>query len=297
MSDIGALVAVLVPALLLYLLIPGGGAFLVRARWRRFREQLRAARAARVLDYGDHAAGSDEVAMRFAGRLEAMEGDGSLWIGDGRLSVLVHLARVPVYLMSGPVEGSVEGPDHPPRVLFWKDLTALAEGTPVLVFGRVEEADGTFVFGAHGSDRPLVILHDGRAEQLIRRALWAGRQRNEFWNHLTPVSLLAGMVAETLLAVTIVQNHPLTAVVALVLALLPVLPLFPPGVLAFYWYRRLWRVGRRLRAQRDVRATQIPEAGFSHRAVQWEAAAVLCLLAGLGANAYLAAALIALLLR
>jgi hypothetical protein len=35
-------------------------------------------------------------------------------------------------------------------------------------------------------------------------------------------------------------------------ALLPFLPLMPPGILSFFVYRRLWRQGRTIRARRDL---------------------------------------------
>ena len=37
-----------------------------------------------------------------------------------------------------------------------------------------------------------MILHDGDDDGLVRRAIWAGRHENEYWNPATQVSLALG---------------------------------------------------------------------------------------------------------
>jgi Na+/proline symporter len=137
--------------------------------------------------------------------------------------------------------------------------------------------------------------------------MWAGRQRNEYWNHLTPISLIGGFVAELLWAVSLSGESRLQTLVALVMALIPILPLFPPGVVGFYWYRRLWRRARRIRAHRDLSllrrnvndsvTLKNAQRSLSVIASRWESAAVALLLAGIAANGYLSAVLFALLMR
>ncbi len=298
-----------------YLVIPGSGAFAVRYRWRRFRARVLAAREARDLDYpavhghrqeneGDS---SQRGTFRFFGKLEAVQGQTSIWIGDGSLSVVIDLVGVPIYILPG---GGMRGeglPDETPRIVFWKELTALAEGTDFLVVGDIVERQGTLHFDRGAADIPLVIIYDCPKEQLFARATWSGRQRNEYWNHLTPVSLVGGFLAETLWALTLADRSLLQAIVAMVLGLVPVLPLMPPGVVGFFWYRRIWRVARRLRAQRDlafardesVSAAQLSAhaRGLSRRAWHREVGAVVLLVVSIFVNGYLIAIATALLIR
>ena len=293
-------------AMVFFVAIPGSGAFLVRRRWRRFRRALLEARGAPSVTYGLAHQGGGNGSFRFFGRLEAIQADHTIWVGDRTLSVMVRLDGVPVFVMPHAPTDRPEPPDETPRVLYWKDLSALAEGTQVFVCGSIVDDQGSIRIEGGPDGVPLVIIFDGPSEELFPQAMWAGRQRNEYWNHLTPISLIAGFVSETLWAVTVVGESRLQAVIALVVALVPVLPLFPPGVAAFYWYRRLWRHARRIRARRDLALVQqaTPASrqrrggnALSRAASRLELVAVALLAVGIGTNGYLLAALAALLLR
>jgi hypothetical protein len=287
-----------------FLMIPGTSAFLVRRRWRMFRRALLLARDAQPISYGKrHLLGSEEV-RRLAGRLEAIQSDRTIWIGDSSFSVMVDLEGGPVFVLPHPSAKDESQQDETPRVLYWKDLSALAEGTSVFVCGTVVDDQGTIRFHGGPGGTPLVMIHEGGdddLERLLRRAMWSGRQRNEYWNHSTPISLIGGFLAETLWAVNLIGVSRLNMVIALVSALIPALPLFPPGVIAFYWYRRVWRTARRIRARRDLLHLEGQETDrrvqLNRTALLREAVAVLLLLAGIAANAYLLAAAAALLLR
>ena len=290
-----------------YLVIPGTGAFLTRRRWRRFRQAVLTADEAPRLRYSDLTAPQPHW-YRMHGRLEAIQEDHRIWVGDPTVSVICDLRAVPVFVLPSSRVDTDSLPDETPRLTYWKDLTAIPEGTPTYVAGRVEDQEGTLCFVPDAEGSPLVIVHDGREEDVPRRAMWTGRQRNEYWNHLTPISLVAGFVSLTLWGVIIFGMSRLQAIIALVFALLPILPLFPPGVFGFYWYRRLWRGARRIRAERDLALASQGHSGTerreyrfrrheSHRALRRELAAVACLLVGLGVNGYLVAAATALMLR
>lgn len=289
---------------LFFLAIPGTGAFLVRRRWRIFRRALMVARDARPISYGQRRVLDPDELRRLSGRLEAIQSDHTIWIGDASVSVMVDLDGVPVFVLphASANEGSQQ--DETPRVLYWKDLNALAEGTSVFVCGTVVDEQGTIRFHGGPYGTPLVMIHEGGDEdldRLLRQAMWSGRQRNEYWNHGTPISLIGGFLAETLWAVNLMGVSRLNTVIALVFALIPALPLFPPGVVAFYWYRRVWRVARRIRARRDLLRLKgektVRRSRLNRAALLREAAAVLLLLAGIAVNAYLLAAAAALLLR
>lgn len=291
-------------AVLFYFIIPGAGAVLVRRRWRRFRRAVLMARNAAPLTYGRIRGTTPGTRYQFFAKLEAIQDDRRIWVGDRTLSVMVSLDAVPVFVIPHVADRSANLVDETPRVLYWKDLAAVAEGTDVFVSGCVIDDRGSIRITACDGEPPLVAMFDGSRETFFARAMWSGRQRNEYWNHLTPISLVGGFVAEVLWAVTVVETSRLQALLALVAAVIPALPLFPPGVVAFYWYRRIWRGARRVRARRDlaqVQNTELPggpaAATLSRVASRRELAAVGLLIAGIAVNAYLLAAIVAILIR
>lgn len=275
-------------------IVPGLGAFTVRARWRRFRGTL----------YDGVVDSTERGGLTiWHGRLSAIEGERTIWLATDTGEIAVDLHKVPVHVLppSARLTERLELPDESPAVVPWGALGAFAEGTRFLVVGDLD-AERRRVRVDRTRALPLVVIYDCPDEVAVERAIWTGRQRNEYWNQLTPVALLGGFLAAVLYAVQVVDSTRLGALLALVVAAIPVLPLIPPGVMGYYVYRRVWRQARRLRAQRDLRyvrqlargqtLNRIPEP--VPRAARLEIAAVLVLLGGIGLNAYLAALVIAL---
>lgn len=288
----------LIPPILIavafYLIVPGAGAFLVRHRWRRFRRDALASTELPELQYADSRA---HRRYRFFGRLEAVQGDDLIWLEANGMSVGVSLEHVPMYIIPGGGGRRTGYPDETPRVVYWHEITGLAEGTQFFVAGAVAEERGGLVFRGNGNDGPLVLVYDGPEHALLKRVVWTGRQRNEYWNHFTPIALTVGFLAELVTAMLVVGESRFAALFATVLAIVPFLPLMPPGVAGYFFYRRVWRAARRRRAIRDVEIV-VGRTGAA-RAVGrfiWlqEAAAVLLLLAGVTANGYLVAVVLAL---
>lgn len=296
MSFAPYLLSSLTLAFLFYLFIPGLGAFLVRHRWRRFRAQVVRSISFPELHYGGF---RETGSFRFKGRLEAVQGDDLVWLEEDGLSVGVSLRDVPIYLIPGSGTGSDSSrgfPDETPKVVYWREISALAQGTRFYVAGHVREEAGGIVFRGSEVHDPLVIIYDGPEHTFLKRTIWTGRQRNEYWNHLTLPALTGGFLAQLVVAVISVSESRLAALVATVLALVPILPLVPPGVAGYYLYRRLWRSARRRRAIRDVvRLRDVDLPGRTGRSV-WmlELIAVLFLLAGIWANGYGIAVILAL---
>lgn len=283
-------------AMLFYVLIPGLGAFQVRHRWRRFRAEVVRSMTYQEPHYGDL---RETERYRFHGRLEAVQGDDLVWLEEEGFSVGVFLRHVPIYLIPGGVfgPGSFRGPpDETPKVVYWGEISALAQGTRFYVAGHVREEAGGIVFRGDESHDPLVIIYDGPEHTFLKRTIWTGRQRNEYWNHLTFPALAGGFLAQLVVAVISVSESRLAALVATVLALVPILPLVPPGVAGYYVYRRLWRSARRRRAIRDVvRLRDLGTPGRTGRSV-WmlELTALFFLLAGIWTNGYGIAVILAL---
>mgnify|MGYP006272189097 CR=1 FL=1 len=267
--------AILLTAFLFYLLIPGFGAFVVRARWRRFRRNVINASLLPILSYADLRKDTGQ-AYRFFGKLEAVQGDHRVWLSDGKLSVALELEHVWIYAVpsvEGTGGGSGIGRNEIPRVLSWDAVGSLPEGTPFFVAGRLAQHDGSPTFEEDPQIHLFVMLYEGSERRLLSRSIWVGRQRNEYWNVFTPVALAAGFVAQLLLAYLFFREGGgrIFGLTALTVALLPALPLFPPGIIPFFGYRRFWGRARLLRARRDL--LRLPER-FDFKEIapgNWEA--------------------------
>lgn len=266
-------------AVVFYVAIPGIGAFVVRARWRRFRAgMIRSARWPQI-HYGlIHGADSNthqerDVALglfRMVGKLEATEGDELIWISTRGTSIAADLSGVSIYVL--PPGGLISHtlPDQTPRVFSWPELAALPEGTKVYVAGALF-LDRRRPVLRNTADIPLlVVVYDSDEDELLPRAIWTGRQRNEYWNDLTPIALTAGFLAELILSILFADVSPMASMVAMIMAVSPILPIFPPGVVAYYGYRRLWKHARKLRAYRDMAQLPLRYAATAGRRVQAE---------------------------
>ncbi len=247
-----------------YALIPGIGAFVVRARWRSFRRRMVQASLCPTAGYVQVRAeesGSGYLGtFRCFATLEAIQGDDTVWVRAGRVSFGVRMAGVSVYMLpSGLLPGSGTPdpenlPDEMPAIVPWAKVGSLPEGTRMFVAGPLYRSESKAVFRSDGAASLTVVIYDGAEETVLQRSIWGGRQRNEYWNRLTPVSLAAGSFSLIILASVYVASPWLrsAAILAVLGSLIPVLPLGPPGVVLFFLYRRLWQEARYLRAERDL---------------------------------------------
>ncbi|MFW6228789.1 MAG: hypothetical protein ACOC2V_04955, partial [Alkalispirochaeta sp.] len=227
-------------------------------------------------------------------------------LGSKGISVSIDLHRVPIFLLPNAPKPEAGPPDETPLVVYWKEMNALVEGSRFFVAGTVTREMGTLSF--RGWDReggvPLVVMYDCSDDLVLERAMWTGRQRNEYWNQFTPGSLIVGFLAEILWVVRVFEESRFYAFAGILASLVPLLPLVPPGVVGFYLYRRLWRRGRRIRAARDMsvlrsggREGSGNERGFTRLAFFHEVAGMVLFLGGFAINAYIAAIVLAVLLR
>ncbi len=259
-------------ALVFFVVIPSIGVVATRARWRSFRRTV--VNAALIPHAGSrtvHAAYERDGEIgeyRFLGVIEALQADDRLWIRNGNSSVEIEMTNASVCLLPDglPPQYRSAGDDRAigfesliptqsmPEIVPWSRMSSLTEGTSVFVSGRLVSEHGVPVFRGVGRRGPLVIMYDGPPTQLLARAIWFGRHRNEYWNALTPPSLIAGMLILVIVAVRAfsVAAGYAAGILTLGLAAVPVLPLMPPGVIGYFVYRRLWLKGRAQRAWRDL---------------------------------------------
>lgn len=250
-------------ALFWYGVVPVLGAFRVRATWRAFRTRFDGLRRSPILDYrssrSTEAEGSD---FRFFGGFESITDD-TLWVRGSNLTVPVDLRGTRVFLLPAAEDESPGETEREPRLIKWKEVSALSEGVSVFVGGRARAVGGRLRFADERDAPLLVILYDGSERSMVFRAVRAGRQTNEYWNSITPYALAAGVFCQCLVALSFSSRPAFGAVVsaALAAATVPLLPLIPPGLLLLAAYKRLWTQARRMRSLRDIARLPLKHAG------------------------------------
>jgi hypothetical protein len=280
-------------AVVFYALLPVAGAFVVRGQWRQFRKsiaesalfpELTAARAA--LPAADDAPGR-RGAFRVQGEVDAIGGQHELWISGRGPSCVVDLRDSWVYVLSGQ-----SGEDRMERRR-WSGLASIGAGTRVFAVGRVALAGGRLLLAGDGRQAPLVVIHDGDDDGFARRAVWAGRHINEYWNPLTQVSLALGVATMSLILTAALPSSlpSLIRAMTITVAFSPVLALLTPGVAGFFLYRRYWRRARYCRARRDTESLDGAAAAMAEtwkrRAYGATAASMLALASALLVNGWL----------
>lgn len=245
-------------AFIFFLLFPLLGAFHVRKKWRLFRRKITQASFFPQLNY--RTIRSKESGFlgnyRFFGSIQAIQNDDTLWISNKKLSITIELDYVTVYQL--PVEdysGEKRSfSEEPIQVMESKQIGALPEGTHVLVSGPLFVERGLAVYRSDNNTPLSILIYDGPKKTILRRTIWGGRQKNEYWNTATPGSMILGVLSLLALGYFLVRNPSLYnyAVIAFTAALLPLVPILPPGVFFFYFYSRFWRQARYYRAERDL---------------------------------------------
>lgn len=274
----------LVVAAAFYFLIPVLGAFQVRRSWRAFRALMAKSARAPSLDYrriregldvaGGRSTGGGNVlgSFRLFGSIEAMEGRDRLWIrglriSGGPVSVSIDMNSASLYSLPGDggefeLQREIKGIEpagydetaESPERLAWKRLPALPEKTKVFVFGKVFLENGKAEFRGNRRDPAIVLIYEGREDSLLLRAVRQGRQANEYWNKLTPLSFLTGAMLMVLILLAAARGFslPLVRLITSMTAFAPLTVFLPPGIFFFFLYRETWKRARSLRASRDM---------------------------------------------
>ncbi|MCL2609613.1 MAG: hypothetical protein FWD94_06915 [Treponema sp.] len=246
---------------LCYALVPAVGALSRRRLWYGFRNRFNRMRLLPVLqsrDYWKLADMPEGRPFRFQGELEAASEDRLLWVRGRGFSVPVSLKNAETYLV--PMQGGESGtgeiaePGESQAEKIRPERSALAEGTKVFVGGQLARIEGRWTFASSRTLPLMVIFHDGQESSLAANAIWAGRQRGEYLNRLTPYSLVFGTLCLLSMASYFLPRPAFRPAVlaSLVAIFVPLLPLVPPGLLCTIAYRSLtWRA-RILRAYADL---------------------------------------------
>ncbi len=251
------LYAAFAAAIVFYLLIPIGGAFMLRNQWRRFRERVIQLSKAPVLRYSDLAAAeregrTDVGRFRLNGTIEAIEGLDRIWLRGKQVSALVDLSRAPLYVASaGNDEALVEAGSI--TRLRWRSVSSLVEGTSIFVAGHLAIQRGRPVFIDSPDDSLIAVCYEGVDADLLSRLVAGGRAPNEYWNLPTRISLALGLAVIS--GILLLLNGSLFSSVRTLIFLAgaaPVLPFAPPGLILFFAYFKLWRSALASRTLRDL---------------------------------------------
>lgn len=274
-------------------LVPVGGAFFSRHSWRLFRRRFNSLLLKPFLDYGTcQRVQEAEPVFRFSGGFESLTGAHTLWLQSEDLSIPVDLEGAHIYLIpsvespgeapfKGDFSGFFEPGEEAPERIRWNRLSSLTTGTKVFVGGALALRDRRRIFVATRETPLMVIFYEGPDRSFSARAIQAGRHRNEYWNTLTPYSLILGAFSQLMMALAFLPRPAfrLTALTAFIALFIPLLPLIPPGLLFTILYRHLWERARLFRACRDLARLPLnylpPEeklaGGESYGAIQVEA--------------------------
>jgi len=245
--------------ILWYGLVPMAGALVKRYKWHIFRRRFDELRLSPMLDYGRYSRQEGDAGIfRFIGGFESVTDGQTLWIRGEDLTVPVSLRNAETYLLpmqKGDGIPEVFDPsDDAPEIIRWERVSSLTEGAKVYVGGLLARRDGRWSFASTKEKPLMVIFYDGPDLSLTTRAIRAGRHRGEYWNGITPYSLVIGALCQIITAALFLSRPAfrITVMVSLIALFVPLYPMVPPGLLFTVLYRRLaWR-SRILRSYRDL---------------------------------------------
>jgi len=251
----------LIISLIAFILIPGAGGVKALLEWRKFRKRIMESALLDMPAFSEDFSEEFLGLYRFSGRIEALQSNSILWIKGEKISIQADMSESRLFSLpynadfsGGPDFLSEEGalPEEPPKKVSWKNIMSLQEGLKVYLIGFLKKENGIMrMFGTRNSPLTAVFYEK---EDVVPMAVWSGRQKNEYWNPVTPWSLLAGSLSLFILAMTGFRlGFPgYISNILLTMALFPITPFLPPGVVLFFIYIGLWRKARLLRAKRDL---------------------------------------------
>jgi len=238
--------------ILWYALVPIAGGFFNRYKWKKFRNRFNALRLSPLLDYSQYRKLDGEGGIfRFSGGIESITDGHTLWVKGGDLTIPVSIAKTKCFLL--PIHEG-EGFPEAPQQIRWNRVSTITEGAKVFIAGGIKTKDDRLSFVSTKEQPLMVIFYDCTDTELAGAIIRAARTRGDYWNNITPVSLAIGALTLIFIAATYLGRPAfrLTAICALSAVFIPVLPVFPPGILFTFLYRRLSWDSRILRADYDL---------------------------------------------
>jgi hypothetical protein len=259
MSVIYLLLIILI-VLVFYALIPLSGAFFARYKWRQFRNYFNKLRLCTLLDYRQYRQlDNKESVFHFSGEIESITDGITLWVRGDDMLIPVSLENAKCYLLH--VQQGEE--TNPPMQIRTNTVCTLTEGAKVFVGGVIKMQNNRLSFCSTKNDPLLVIFynsaeinktHPDQLNDLPSRVISSSRTQNDYWNNFTPISIIIGALSLIYFASSLLGRpaFSLTVICAIVAVFIPILPLFPPGLIFTTLFRRIISRIRKLRANRDL---------------------------------------------
>jgi len=205
-----------------------------------------------LLDYRKYRQIGDEGGIfRFTGEIESITDGKTLWVRGDDLTIPVSLEKTKCFLL--PIHNGDGVPDAPEQI-HWDRISAFNEGVKVFIGGQIKTRDNRLSFLSTKEKPLMVIFYNCPDSKLTTEIIRSARTRNEYWNSITPVSLVIGAMA-LIYTASLFMNRPafrMTVITALVAIFTPIMPMLPPGFLLTVLYRRMTWNARKFRAYIDM---------------------------------------------
>ena len=203
-----------------------------------------------ICGYDEIIADKKEGHYRFFGEIEAVQSHGLLWVKNPEMTMTAKMKYCHIYMVPSEKKKNSQMPIK----LSWSRVFSIAEGTAVFISGDVKIEDGRAVFKGSKAEPLTVIIYDGESTTLLERSITCGRQKNEYWNFMTPWSIAAGGIISLLLLDMMIKAAVSSTILILgiIVSSLPIIPFIPPGLILFLLYSNMWKKGRFCRADRDL---------------------------------------------
>jgi len=233
---------------------------------------------------------SDNTKFRFTGGIESITDGKTLWVRGEDLTIPVSLADTKCYLL--PMHEGDGFPDAPEQIN-WNQVSTLTEGAKVFIGGMTRSENSRLNFISTKENPLMVIFYSCSDDDLPPAVIRAAGTHNEYWNTITPISLVIGALALIYIAASYVERPAfrLTFISSFIAVFIPLLPVIPPGFLLTVIYRRLTWSARILRSDYDLARfgllpdfTQKSARKFAIRAYSLEIFAWIIMLLGIFAN-------------
>ncbi|MHC6202746.1 hypothetical protein ACYULU_06090 [Breznakiellaceae bacterium SP9] len=240
-----------------YGLVPVIGACIKRYQWRLFRQRFEYLGLKPELQYARYNSGkSAEGEYRFVGVLESISDEQILWVRTTKLLVPIRISGAQTYSItaSGTSDEWVDRDEEDLQRIKWSEISSFTGEVKVFAGGPLLFAQGRLTFRSAKNKPLLIIFFTGDSRDLTIQVLRSGRQKNEYWNMVTPYSFILGAFSIIILASSLFLRPAfrLAAITAFISLFSPVLTLVPPGLLCTVAYRRLRQRARIYRSYHDI---------------------------------------------
>jgi hypothetical protein len=238
-----------------YGLIPALGAMYNRRKWDRFKRIFNGLRLKPRLDYAAYSGLTGEGGVFcFTGGFESITDGRVLWVQGDNVTVSVSLENTKIWLLPAQGEAGDDPASFMPEQIRWNRISTVTEGARIFIGGEIKFKDNRWRFAATDENPLMVIFYSCPDKVFVSMLTSAARDRNEYWNSATPLSLAIGAISLIYIAWGFIDRpaYRLTVICALLAMILPLLPWVPPGLLLFAAYRRCAWLARRFRVYSDL---------------------------------------------